>query len=399
MRLVALGSIERHAVLFVVLCMGGLHAASAHAQNAAPVITGSPALDATSGQTYTFAPAASDPNGDALYFGASGLPRWANFDKRTGRLSGRPGSRDIGVTRTITIAVSDGRLAAALPGFRITVRAGGAPTITGAPPTTATENQPYSFAASASDPEGDRLSFSIAGKPSWATFSRWTGQLAGTPGTGSAGTYSGIQIFVTDGHATVSLPVFSITVAPATSAVNRAPIISGTPATSVVAGRQYYFAPTATDPDSTTLTFNVSNKPAWAVFDNASGRLTGTPATGDIGTYSNIVISATDGVSTASLQAFSIVVEPIVVTGSVQVSWQAPNQNVDGTPLTNLAGYRVRYGQAPDSLAQVLEIPSAAITSVTVESLAAGTWYFGIEAYNSAGVGSTLSNIAQKLVD
>jgi hypothetical protein len=384
--------------MLATLCIGGLHAASANAQNLAPVISGSPALDVASGQAYNFQPAASDPNGDSLSFGVSGLPRWANFDKRSGRLSGRPGSRDVGVTRTITIAVSDGRLSAALPSFRITVRAGGAPTIVGVPPTTATENQPYSFSASASDPEGDRLSFSIAGKPSWATFSRWTGQLSGTPGTGTAGTYAGIQIFVTDGHSTVSLPAFSITVAPATSSVNRAPVIAGTPATTVVAGRQYAFTPTATDPDSTTLTFTVSNRPTWAMFDGASGRLAGTPATGDVGTYPNIVISASDGQSTASLQPFSIVVEPVAVSSSVQVRWQAPDQNVDGTPLTNLAGYRVRYGQSSDNLAQVLEIPSAVITSVTVEGLAAGYWYFGIEAYNSAGVGSTLSNIAQKLV-
>jgi hypothetical protein len=59
---------------------------------------------------------------------------------------------------------------------------------------------------------------------------------------------------------------------------NRAPVISGTPATSVTRDDRYFFAPAASDPDGDMLTFSIDNQPAWAAFDNSTGTLTGTPA-------------------------------------------------------------------------------------------------------------------------
>jgi hypothetical protein len=47
------------------------------------------------------------------------------------------------------------------------------------------------------------------------TFSPGTGQLYGVPGAANIGLHEGIQIRVTDGVSTVSLPRFSITVNPA----------------------------------------------------------------------------------------------------------------------------------------------------------------------------------------
>ena len=56
------------------------------------------------------------------------------------------------------------------------------------------------------------------------------------------------------------------------------------------------------------LTFSVTNPPAWAIFDETTGRLSGTPTSADIGTHSDIVISVTDGTDTVALTAFSIAV-------------------------------------------------------------------------------------------
>jgi hypothetical protein len=87
-----------------------------------------------------------------------------------------------------------------------------APTITGAPVTTAKISLPYSFQPIARDPNGDRLTFKVQGKPSWATFSTSTGRLAGTPPEGSNGTFTGIQITVSDGSLTTTMAPFSISV-------------------------------------------------------------------------------------------------------------------------------------------------------------------------------------------
>ena len=56
--------------------------------------------------------------------------------------------------------------------------------------------------------------------------------------------------------------------------------------------------------------FGISGKPAWAAFDINTGRLSGTPAAANAGTYANIVIVAYDGYMKGVLPAFSIVVQP-----------------------------------------------------------------------------------------
>ena len=85
--------------------------------------------------------------------------------------------------------------------------------------------------------------------------------------------------------------------------------ISGTPATSVEVGEGYSFRPTITA-SSGPVTFSIQNQPPWAQFSTATGALTGTPSSGDVGTDPNIVISASDGTSSAALPAFSITVTP-----------------------------------------------------------------------------------------
>src|SRR5262249_38061958 len=155
-----------------------------------------------------------------------------------------------------------------------------APTISGSPATSVQATQAYSFQPAASDPDNDTLTYSIANKPAWATFSTSTGRLTGTPASTNVGTYANIVISVSDGRASAALPAFSTNV---TAARNRAPTISGTPPTTAAAGSAYTFTPTASDPDKDTLGFTIQNKPAWASFDTSTGRLSGTPATSDIG--------------------------------------------------------------------------------------------------------------------
>ena len=86
------------------------------------------------------------------------------------------------------------------------------PTIGGTPVTVVSANSSYSFVPIASDPDGDRLTFSISNKPGWASFNTGTGRLAGTPGDADVGVSGTIFIRATDGQRTVPLPAFSITV-------------------------------------------------------------------------------------------------------------------------------------------------------------------------------------------
>lgn len=93
-----------------------------------------------------------------------------------------------------------------------------------------------------------------------------------------------------------------------TSKPNHTPTISGVPANRAAVGESYSFKPTAGDEDNDSLTFIVVNKPAWVTFNTATGELKGMPASADVGVASNIVISVSDGVATASLPPFSMIV-------------------------------------------------------------------------------------------
>jgi hypothetical protein len=363
------------------------------AANRAPVISGTPATAATVGQAYAFTPTASDPDGNTLTFNIVNQPAWAAFSFATGKLSGTPPAA--GTFAGIVISVSDGTAKTSLASFSITVQAvpvaNRAPVISGTPPAAATVGQAYAFTPTASDPDGNTLTFAIANKPAWATFSTSTGRLSGTPTT--AGTHANIAISVSDGKATASLAAFTITVQ---AAANRAPVISGAAVTSATVGQPYSFKPTASDADGDKLTFSITGKPSWATFDATTGTLSGTPTSTDVKTFSNVVISVSDGKASASLAAFAITVAA-TQTASVTLSWVPPTTNTDGTPITNLAGYRVLYGTASKQYTQSLSVPSPSVTSVVVEGLAAGnTWYFATTALNTAGVESAYSQEVSK---
>ncbi|HUL47819.1 MAG TPA: putative Ig domain-containing protein [Steroidobacteraceae bacterium] len=178
------------------------------------------------------------------------------------------------------------------------------------------------------------------------------------------------------------------------------PTISGTPPTQVTAGQAYSFTPSASGPSGTTLSFSVQNLPSWATFSIASGNVSGTPSSANVGSFSNIVISVSDGQMSAALPAFNIQVNAAQggSSGSATLSWVAPTTNTNGTPLTDLAGFIVKYGTSPSALNQSVTVPSATATGYTVQNLAAGTWYFTVIVYTTEGAESAPSDVASKTV-
>ena len=80
-----------------------------------------------------------------------------------------------------------------------------------------------------------------------------------------------------------------------------------------------------------------------------------------------------------------------VGTGSVTLSWQAPTTNADGTPLTDLAGYRVYYGETSGGYTDVVTVGN--YTSASIGSLPTGkTLYFAVTAFSTSGNQSAFSS-------
>lgn len=96
--------------------------------------------------------------------------------------------------------------------------------------------------------------------------------------------------------------------------------------------------------------------------------------------------------------AFRITAAPAPTTGSVSLSWVPPSTNTDGSALTDLAGYRIVYGTSATAMTQMIEAANPTLSAYVVDGLAAGTWYFAVKAYNTAGAESVQSNVASKVI-
>ncbi len=272
-----------------------------------------------------------------------------------------------------------------------------APTISGTPAVQAAVGQTYIFKPLASDRDGDALVFSIGNRPAWSTFNPTTGQLSGTPSTAHVGTYNGVTIMATAAGVSVMLQPFAIKVVDTggptvgtPTPTNTPPSISGTPAPQALVDQAYVFTPNASDPDGDAVVFSIGNLPSWATFNTATGRLSGTPTAANVGTYKAVTITVAAGGQSAMLRPFDV---QVVDNGakSVTLTWLPPTENQDGTPLLNLAGYRIRYGQQSGSYAKAISVDNPGLTSYVVDGLVPSGYYFVISAYNATGVESNYS--------
>jgi Putative Ig domain len=284
--------------------------------------------------------------------------------------------------------------------------------ISGSPQDSVKVGHEFAFKPSASDEDHRTLMFAISHKPSWASFDTRTGELSGKPSAKSVGTYRDIVIAASDGWRTAKLPEFKLHVLPEpeptppkppapkptpTPTPQPDPTIAGTPSTSDVAGNAYSFQPSASGPSGVTLAFSVKNKPSWATFSIATGRLSGTPTATQAGTYSNIIVSVSDGKGSAALPGFDITVkapgstQPQPSTGTAVINWTPPTDNINGTPLTDLAGVRIYYGTSESNLNQSVQLASNQ-KSYTISNLTAGVWYFAGVTVTSSGEQSPMSS-------
>lgn len=195
---------------------------------------------------------------------------------------------------------------------------------------------------------------------------------------------------------TGSIPVVSGTQTPPTTATgNYAPQISGVAATSASVGQSYSFQPSATDADGDVLTFSISGAPNWVKLNSATGLITGTPTSADVGVDAGIVLQVSDGKATVSLAPFTITVAAATRTGSgtgtVDLAWVPPTENTDGSALVNLNGYKIYYGQSSKQYTATITISNPGLTSYVIDSLPPGTYFFSVTATTASGVQSGYS--------
>jgi hypothetical protein len=129
---------------------------------------------------------------------------------------------------------------------------------------------------------------------------------------------------------------------------------------------------------------------ASAVGSTTSGSTTsstGTTSSTPPQTVADTGSTTTSGSSTTTAPPTSTTTSSSVVT----LGWVAPTQNSNGTPITDLAGYKIHYGTSSQDYTQVVSIANPSLSRYVLDSLASGTYYFAISSYNSQGTESPLS--------
>ena len=164
-----------HRSIRAARCDWGLPSSTKTAVNDAPVITTTAPITASEDVQYVYNPAATDAEGEALTWSLTNEPAGMTINSTTGAISWTP-TEGVTTSGIVTLTVEDINFTTDTETFTITVSAvNDAPVITSTAPTTATEDVEYTYNPTATDIEGDTITWSLANEPIGMTINGLTG--------------------------------------------------------------------------------------------------------------------------------------------------------------------------------------------------------------------------------
>lgn len=204
--------------------------------NPPPVITSEPPTAARVGQMYAYQVVAERPLAYSLVQGPAGMTLSSG-----GTLLWVPGADQEGV-HEVSLQGRDAHGATVLQTFSVTVRAENrAPVFEGVPATSARVGEPYLSPMTASDPDGDSLTWSLISAPAGMSIHPKTGEMSWIPQEAQIGLHE-VAVRVSDGQYTIGRS-YSITVV----GDMPPPMLGNTPPQTAELGKQYIYRVVAID--------------------------------------------------------------------------------------------------------------------------------------------------------
>jgi hypothetical protein len=247
--------------------------------NNPPVLSPIGSKSVNEGVPLTFTVSASDPDGDGLTFSASNLPTGASFNPSSQVFSWTPDYSDAGI-HSVQFTVTDDGSPSESDSETVTITVGNV----NRPPVLGTigsksvdEGVLLTFTATASDPDGDGLTFSASNVPTGGSFNPSTRVFSWTPGFAGSGNYN-VTFTVTDDGSPAESDSETVTIA--VGNVNRPPVLGTIGSKSVDEGELLSFTISASDPDGDTFTYSAGNLPTGADFNSGTQTFSWTPAIG-----------------------------------------------------------------------------------------------------------------------
>ncbi|MDR0611196.1 MAG: putative Ig domain-containing protein, partial [Planctomycetaceae bacterium] len=328
------------------------------ASNAPPQITALPEPNGLVGNEYVSKIEAYDPNGDALTYqlenapegltvAADGTLTWTN--PVTGRY-------------TVTAIVTDSEGAVAKRQFelRITDPAtpNNVPTLDSSLPASIPVNKLFTAHLSASDKDGDVVTFKLVEGPEGMIISS-NGQIEWTPKSLGAESF---KVEISDGKSSV---VYTYTIEVVAQRENHQPQFISEPPQIVTAGKTFTYKPVAADEDNDSVTINIIESPTGMIL-NAKGEIVWTPSSALVGQSVTVKLRATDTYGASIDQVFEIAVRSVVQAPKVDMSQPLPTGFVgqkmtyqiiatdpQGEKLTYILEGMVRYESYPTNPLQI----------------------------------------------
>ncbi len=307
--------------------------------NNAPVITTTPITQVNESSAYSYDVDATDADGDVLTYSLTQAPSWLSINTNTGLISGTAPSVTADTNFNVTVSVSDGKGGVATQTYVLTVRnimPANNPPVAQNQSITTNLNTAVSITLTATDADGNTLTFSIVNNPAngvLSGFNSTTGQVTYTPNSGFTGADS-FTFKANDGQADSNTATVSITVNPLPPPGNNPPVITSAPVISVNESQSYSYQVTATDADGDTLIYSLTQAPSWLSINAQTGLITGTAPVVSTNTQFNITVSVSDGKGGIATQTYVLTVVNVVPPAN-----NAPV--ITSTPLTS-----VNEGQA-----------------------------------------------------
>ncbi len=281
--------------------------------NRPPVFVSSPVVTAGASQAYVYQPQVVDPDGDTLTFSLDQAPAGMTIQPALGLVTWTTPPVASAATFSVVVRASDGRGGSATQSYFLDVLSqlpNHPPVFTSVPPSQSAIGASYHYQVTAFDPDADPITFSKIAGPSSLTVSAsgavdWPFVVPGTVT---------LTVRASDPSGAYSEQTWALSAGSLTSSAG-APLIFGTPPTIGVAGSPYlYQAVGSTPAPGQTHTWSLGPAPTGMQVDPASGLVTWTPGSAQVGVH-NVLLTLSNGAGGSAAQAWS-----------VQVYLQAPNR-------------------------------------------------------------------------
>lgn len=295
----------------------------------APAFTSIPTTSARADRPWRYDADATDPDGDTLTYALVTGPSAMTLNATTGVATWTPGPSDLGA-HDVRVAVSDGRGGVTSQRFTLTVTAGGSnapPVFSSVPVTHATVGSAYSYAAHATDADGDTLTYALTTAPAGLAVDASSGHLTwpfALPGAHK------IALSVSDGAGGKATQSFTLGVGELPTNPG-APLISSVPSVLAAVGSVWLYVVVASDPDGDALTTTLTTAPDGMTFSAATDIARWVPNAADLGTHL-VEVTVSDGKGGATTQSFAVTVVDTLPSAPPVVVSSPPLHAVVGQP-------------------------------------------------------------------